>query len=78
MKISTGVQEILRVGLRNLRNHNVGITDLEGYIIYMKCAVDIGSDAMTYIPIFINIGSGTKKLLVWDNHTDIQTQRDTR
>jgi hypothetical protein len=29
----------------------------------MKCAVDMGSSAMIYIPSFIKIGSGIQKLI---------------
>jgi hypothetical protein len=29
----------------------------------MKYAVEMGSDTMTYIPRFINIGSGIRKLI---------------
>jgi hypothetical protein len=29
----------------------------------MKCAVEIGSGAMTYVPSFIKTGSGIRKLM---------------
>jgi hypothetical protein len=36
-------------------------------------AVEVGSDAMMYIPSFIKIGSGIQKLI--DGDSDIQTAR---
>jgi hypothetical protein len=42
----------------------------------MNYAVEIGSSATTYIPSFINIGSGIQKLIGVNTHTDtyINTQ----
>jgi hypothetical protein len=37
----------------------------------MKYTVEVGSDAMIYIPILINIGSGNQKLIGEDTHTQI-------
>jgi hypothetical protein len=52
---------------------------IEGdYIAYMKCAVEMGSVAMIYIPSFTRTGSGIQKLLVGDNHTDIQTHNKVK
>jgi hypothetical protein len=31
----------------------------------MKCAVEVGSGAMIYIPSFIKTGSDTQKLMRW-------------
>jgi hypothetical protein len=39
----------------------------------VKCAVEVDSGGMIYIPIFLKIGSDIKKLLWGDAHTDIQT-----
>jgi hypothetical protein len=40
----------------------------------MKYAVEMGSDAMIYIPNFINFGSGTRKFTgVNHGHTDAQS-----
>jgi hypothetical protein len=38
----------------------------------MKCAVEMGSGAMIYIPSFIKTGSGVQKLIRGDTqtHTD--------
>jgi hypothetical protein len=36
----------------------------------MKYAVEMGSVAMIYIPSFIKIGSGIRKLLGWGGYTD--------
>jgi hypothetical protein len=43
----------------------------------MKCAVEMGSDAMTHIPSFIKIGSRIQKLLGGGGypHTDTQSAR---
>jgi hypothetical protein len=41
----------------------------------MKYAVELGLGAMTYIPSFINIGSGIKKLIGEDTQTNRQ-ERD--
>jgi F0F1-type ATP synthase alpha subunit len=38
----------------------------------MKYAAEIGSVAMMYIPSFINIGSGIRKLIVGDTQTHRQ------
>jgi hypothetical protein len=35
----------------------------------MKYAIEMGSDAIIYIPIFIKIGSGIQKLIVGDSQT---------
>jgi hypothetical protein len=61
-----------------LRGCNVGITDLEGYVPYIKCAVEMSSGTMTHISNFIKIGSETQKLLVRDNRAGIQIHRGTR
>jgi hypothetical protein len=38
---------------------------------FMKNAVEMGSGAMMYVPSFIRIGSGIKKLIKWiHRHTD--------
>jgi hypothetical protein len=37
----------------------------------MKCAVEVGSSAVMYLPIFIRIGSDIEKL-IW-GYTDTQT-----
>jgi hypothetical protein len=42
----------------------------------MKYAVDMGSDAMIYIPSFMTIGSGSQKLFV-GIHTEAQTYTQT-
>jgi hypothetical protein len=42
----------------------------------MKYAVEMGSGAMTYIPGFIQIGSGTQKLM-GGIHKDRRTDRQT-
>jgi hypothetical protein len=43
-----------------LSDNNKGIhIDWEGF---MKCAAEMGSGVMIYIPSFINIGSGIQKL----------------
>jgi hypothetical protein len=59
VKISTGVQAILRFCLRNLRGSNVGITNGRDLT---KCAVEMGSGGMiyvpSYVPSFMKIGSG--------------------
>jgi hypothetical protein len=39
----------------------------------MKYAVEMGSGGMIYVPSFIKIGSGIRKLI--GEYTDIQTQR---
>jgi hypothetical protein len=38
----------------------------------MKYAVEMGSDAMIYVPSFINIGSSIEKL-IWGIHRHTQT-----
>jgi hypothetical protein len=38
----------------------------------MKCAFEMGSGAMTYIPSFMNSGSGIKKLMGEEKYTDTQ------
>jgi hypothetical protein len=38
----------------------------------MKYAIEMGSDAMIYIPTFIIIGSGIQKLIGWI-HRDTDT-----
>jgi hypothetical protein len=35
----------------------------------MKCAFEMGSDALIYIPSFIKIGSGIQKLIRGDTQT---------
>jgi hypothetical protein len=35
----------------------------------MKCPVEMGSDAMIYIPSFVHIGSGIQKLIRGDSQT---------
>jgi hypothetical protein len=57
MNIGTGVQAILRFGLRNLRSCNIGTADL------LILLVEMGSSAVMYVPSFIKICSGIKKLL---------------
>jgi hypothetical protein len=42
----------------------------------MKYAIEMGSDAMVYIPCFIKIGSGIQKLIEGD--TDTQTAPRSR
>jgi hypothetical protein len=34
----------------------------------MKCAIEMGSGAMIYIPSFIKIGSGIQKLITGDTY----------
>jgi hypothetical protein len=43
----------------------------------MKCATEIGSDAMTYIPSFIKIGSDILTLTCGDSHTHGYTDKQT-
>jgi hypothetical protein len=43
----------------------------------MEYAVQMGSGAMIYIPGFIKIGSGIRKLIRGDTHTDTQTRIQT-
>jgi hypothetical protein len=38
----------------------------------MKCAVEMSSGAMIYIPSFVKIGSGIQKLME-EGYTDTQT-----
>jgi hypothetical protein len=52
VKTATGIQAILRFCFSDLRGCNVGITDGEGFMLY---AVEVGSCAMIYKPIFIGI-----------------------
>jgi hypothetical protein len=35
----------------------------------VKCVVEVGSGAVTYVPNFINIGSGIQKFIRWDSQT---------
>jgi hypothetical protein len=42
---------------------------------FMNDAADMGSGAMIYIPSFIKIGLGIRKLLEGYIHTDTQTAR---
>jgi hypothetical protein len=39
----------------------------------MKCAVEMGSGAMMYIPSYIKIGSGIPKLIEGDSQTHKHT-----
>jgi hypothetical protein len=41
----------------------------------MKYAVEMGSDAVIYVPILIKMGSDIQKLLTVDTHTDTQPAR---
>jgi hypothetical protein len=41
----------------------------------MNYAVEMGLGAMMYIPSFIKVGSGVRKLIVGDTHTNTQTGR---
>jgi hypothetical protein len=41
----------------------------------MKCAVEMGSGVMIYIPSFINIGYGSQSLIRGHTHTHTHTQR---
>jgi hypothetical protein len=41
----------------------------------VKYAIEMGSGAMTYIPVFIKRGSGIQKLIMGEAHTDTQTAR---
>jgi hypothetical protein len=43
----------------------------------MKHAVEIGSSAMIYIPSFIKIDSGIRKLTWWDSQTHRQHGEST-
>jgi hypothetical protein len=60
MKIGSGIEEILRFCLRNLRGCNVGITDGRDFFNY---AFEMGSGAVIYLPSFIKISSGLQKLI---------------
>jgi hypothetical protein len=42
----------------------------------MKCAVEMGSGAMIYVPSFINIGSGIQKLIGREYTDTHRQQRD--
>jgi hypothetical protein len=54
----------------NKRDTHYGLTDCrEGF---MKYAVEMGLGAMIYIPSFIKIGSGIRKLMVGEGFTDTQ------
>jgi hypothetical protein len=55
MKIDTVVKVILRFCIRNLRGLNVGYYWWEGF---MKCAVEMDSAGMIYVPSSMMIGSG--------------------
>jgi hypothetical protein len=54
VKIGTGVQAILRLGLRNLKGCNVGTTD--GY------AIEMASCGMIYLTSFMKIGTGVQAI----------------
>jgi hypothetical protein len=43
----------------------------------MKYAVEMGSGAMIYIPSFIKIGSGIRKLIRGDTHTGRRSPKPT-
>jgi hypothetical protein len=43
----------------------------------MKCAVEMGSDAMIYVQSFINIGSGIQKLIRRDTQTAWRSHEPT-
>jgi hypothetical protein len=61
MKISTGVQEILKFCHRNLRGSNVGITDGNNFVF--TYAVEMDSGAVIYVYRFIKIGSGIQMFI---------------
>jgi hypothetical protein len=41
----------------------------------MKCAVEMGSGSMIYIPSLMKTGAGNQKLLGVDKHAETQTAR---
>jgi hypothetical protein len=42
---------------------------------FMKYAVEMGSDAMIFIPNFVKIGSGIQKMIGEDTYADTQTEK---
>jgi hypothetical protein len=46
------------------------ITDTDSWEVFMKYAVEMGSDTMICVPFFIKIGSGIQNLLGIHRHAD--------